>query len=300
MRQKEYEKWGLIISIVLNFFIALAGFWMFFHTRVQALFLDGFFSFISFASCVSGLIVSKLSSGNTKNFPEGLYFLEPLYAIIKSTVTLILLVISLMGTGIATVKYLLYGIGSPLIQGPIIPYTISMVSLCFFIVFCNRYLNKKMNNTSIILHAEAEASFIDGIQTIGIGLAIILLNFIDINGPLGFLHYTADFFITFFLVVISIKEPVVLLSQSLRELVQGTVGDKTIEKTILEVLKDNLNDIIPEKTYYIYKIGTHIKIQIVIHSVLDTPMIDLLTQKRKIIIDKLNNEYESIELNYLF
>ena len=85
--QKKIEQKALIVCVFFNLIMTGAGLWVFLSTGIQALFLDFFFSFIAALSAVSAIIISKVSKKQTKHYPYGLYFLEPLYAIFKSLFT---------------------------------------------------------------------------------------------------------------------------------------------------------------------------------------------------------------------
>ena len=78
----------------------------------------------------------------------------------------------------------------------------------FWAVFFNRSQSRKTNDSSTLLATESKGNFIDGILSLGVALSAFLIKLIDINGSLGFLHYTGDFFITTIIVLPAIKEPI--------------------------------------------------------------------------------------------
>jgi predicted Co/Zn/Cd cation transporter (cation efflux family) len=300
MIQKKIEKGSLAVSAVVNLIMAIAGFWVFGATRIQALFLDGFFSFIGFASVIFAVIISAVSNKRTRAYPDGLYFLEPLYAILKSLLTLTLLVVSVISTTSTAYAYFAHGIGKPMNIGPVLPYTICMVVLCFGLFFYNRLQNRKINNTSTILAAESKSNYVDGILSLGVGVAIVLMDFVDINGSFGFLHYTGDFFITTILVLISLKPPIIVLLHSFKELSNGVANDEEIKKHILKIVDTHLDGIIPNMKCDIFKIGMHIKIRILLPSDLTQDAICRFTETRQSILEELKMTYDSVELNFVF
>ncbi|MBF0987609.1 MAG: cation transporter, partial [Clostridiales bacterium] len=196
MTQKKIEDKSLRMTILVNFIIVIAGIWIFSVTKIQALFLDCFFSIVSLISAIVGMILAGLSRKKTKRHPEGLYFLEPFYAIIESIIIFIVLGQSLFETGVSAYKYFVNGVGEAMNTTSVLPYTISMVILCFGIGYYNKMQNRKMNGISTMLETESKSNFIDGIQSLGIGVAILLLFIVKKDGMFGFLHYTGDFFIT--------------------------------------------------------------------------------------------------------
>ena len=300
MTQKDIEKRALIISSVVNFIIAGAGLWVFLATHIQALFLDCFFSVIALVSSILATVISKASKRRTKSYPDGIYFLEPLYGILKSLLTLALLVISVVATSTAAYEYFALGKGSLMNIGPVLPYTIAMVILCFGLSIFNARQNKRINNTSTILTAEAKSNFIDGLQSLGIGVAIALLYLVDVNGPLGFLHYTGDFFITVILALMSLKQPIKVLFNSFVELSNGTTTDKEIKGRITKSVNAHLDTVVQHKKCDIYKVGMHIKIQISISENVDASTLLALKNARRNIVDDLRKTYEGIELVYAY
>lgn len=290
MTQKQIESKTLFISSIMNFIITLAGIWVFVKTGIQALFLDCTFSFIGFISSILATTISKNSYKKTKHHPKGLHFLEPLYAILKAIVILALLVISITESSKTAYQYFVYGIGEKMNIAPILPYSIIMVSLCFGLGLYNSKKNKQLNNRSTILKAESKGNFIDGAQSLGLGIAFGLLNFIDINGSLGFLWYTGDFFITLVLVAISIKQPILILYDSFNELTGGINNDKSINNSIEPKLKEILNNSIENYGYEIIKVGMFIEVKVYINNEL------LIEDFYKIINikEKLQNELSNI------
>ncbi len=293
MSQKRIESKSLIVSCVLDFIMAIAGFFVFWITNIQALFLDGFFSLIGCLSCLSALTISKISRKKTKNYPNGIYFLEPLYAIFKSLLTFSLLIFSVYGTSQTAWNYFVYGVGEPLLIEPIIPYAILMVIMCFGLGFYNKRQNHKTNNSSTILTAETKGNFVDGILSLGVGLAAVLLKLTNINGSFGFLHYTGDFFITSFLVLFSLKEPVQVLISSFRELSGGTANSQELKDNISHIIEKNLCGIISQPKYEIYKTGMHIKICIYLSKPVDFEK--LQTIKKQMLIN-ICTIYENTEI----
>jgi len=298
MIQKDVERRALIMSSIVNLIMAVAGIWVFMVTNIQALFLDGVFSLIGFASAVAAVIISKISQKRTGTYPDGLYFMEPLYAICKSLLTLALLVISLQATAVTAYDYFYHGIGEAMNISPVLPYTIGMVILCFGLSIYNKYQNKKINNTSTILSAESKSNVIDGLLSLGVGAGIVLLYFIDINGPLGFLHYTGDFFITAVLFLLSLKVPVVVLIQSFIELSNGVTKDQDVKKHVSKALNTHLGTIIEKKKYDIFKVGMLIKVRISLPEKIKKETLEEVTIARERIMNELNGVYDNVEITF--
>lgn len=298
MSQKQLEQRALKVSIVVNLISAAAGMAVFVVTGLQALFLDGFFSFIAFLSSVAAIVISRISRRRTGHYPDGLYFLEPLYAIFKSLLTLSLLALSFMNTFRVAVMYFAGGEGKPIETGPVLPYTVCMVLLCFGLAAFNRYQNSRINNVSTILTAEFKTNFVDGVQSFGIGLAVVLLNMIDINGQLGFFHYTGDFFITAAIVAVTVKEPVNVIAVSFREMTGGTAKDKKLLEFINGTVSRHIGDLGSGHECNVYKIGMHIRVYLRFEAELGEKEYTALYEAKSRILDDISEVYESAELIY--
>ena len=297
--QKEIERKSLLVSSSINFIITGAGIWVFSVTKIQSLFLDCFFSLIVFISSILAIIISKSSTQKTRSYPDGLHFLEPLYAVLKSVLTLTLLIVSASLVSITAYKYFVYGIGEPMNIRPVLPYTISMVVLCFGLSFFTKMQNMKIGNISTILTTESKSNFIDGLQSLGIGIGIIFLYLIDINSNLGFLHYTGDFFITMILVILSLKVPIKVIITSFKELSNGTASGN-LETDINNIVHHHLNSILEYHRCDIFKVGTYIKVRVFLRDKMNEDLFWKLTQARLLMIKELNVSYENIEIIFTF
>ena len=256
MNQKQIENRALAVTIIVNAIIAVSGIVVYFLTDLQTLFLDGFFSLIALASTIMAMLISKLSKKQTRYYPHGLYFLEPLYAVFKSVLMIVLMIVALVTASGVAYNYFVFGQGEVMNTAPLPAYAVLMTVLCLGLGLSNRSQYIKTNKTSTILRAEYQTNIIDGLQSAVIGVAIVLLKLVPLESTLGFLHYTGDFFISLLVIVASIKEPVVLFFDAFRELTGGVTKD---EKIILEV-KEATG--LEENQFEVYKMGMMIKVLI--------------------------------------
>lgn len=155
--QKTIEQQSLTVHFIITFIVSVAGIIVYFITDIQALLLDGFFSFISFLSAIIGIYISRISHKKTIRYPHGLHFLEPLYAIFKSILIILLLILAFINASETALHYFIAGEGDPLIIGPILPYTLFVVLLYLALSCYNHYQNKKINFLSTILKTETKA-----------------------------------------------------------------------------------------------------------------------------------------------
>lgn len=225
MQQKQVERAALRVGIIANAFMGTAGMVVFFMTGLEALFLDAAFTIVALISGIVAIVISKQSMKTTDRFPNGMFALEPLYAVAKALLTMALLLFSTMTVTREAAVYLATGDGDPITVGPVVYYELLMVAICLGMVLYYRRRNRSIGNVSTILDAESRTTLVDGILSAGIGIVALVILFIPIDSPLGFMHYLGDFFITIALVAYSVKEPIAVLRNGLVELIGGVVVD---------------------------------------------------------------------------
>lgn len=288
MNQKQIENRALGVTIFFNGIIAASGIVVYFLTGLQTLFLDGFFSLIALVSTIMAMLVSKLSKKETKHYPQGLYFLEPLYAVFKSVLMVVLMIIALITASQVVYDYFIYGKGQVMNTAPLPAYSVLMAVLCLGLGWFNRTQYLKTNKTSTILRAEYHTNIIDGLQSVLIGIAIILIKLIPLESTLGFLHYTGDFFIALFVIIASIKEPVLLFFDAFREVTGGITKDKNVISAVSGATG------LLEKQFEVYKIGMKIKVCLRVSELNENDL-----ERKKFMQEKLQNIYENAVIEYI-
>ena len=296
MEQKKIEKQSLIISTVVNFIMAVAGIVVFAITQMQSMFLDGFFSLIAALSTIMAVIFSRISKKKNKSYPTGMYFLEPFYAIIKSLLMFALLIFSIVESGLSAYDYFKTGVGNTIDFSIILPYSVLMVIMCFSLSYFNKRQNKRIKNSSIMLTAESKSNLVDGVISGGIGLLVLILSFIDIDGKLGFLHYSGDFFITVILVLIFIKEPIQLFTMSIREISGATIKDEKIKRLVRSVVLEQLQEEDLNNKFEVYKTGMHIKVVILLQEKFDA---EVLSRLKTDTLKELKEHFDSVTIEYV-
>lgn len=296
MNQKQIEKQSLKISAIVNFITAVAGIAVFVFTMMQSMFLDGFFSLIAALSNLLAIFFSSASKKKNAAYPTGMFFLEPFYGILKALLMLVLLAVSTYESTVSAIEYWTEGTGNIINIWIILPYAVVMVAMCFWLSYFNKKQNKKINNASIMLTAESKSNLIDGVISGGIGVLVLMLAFISIDGPLGFLHYTGDFFITIALVAIFIREPIQLFATAIRELSGATVKDKEIKKLVRKIVLEQLQDEDLDNKFEVYKVGMHIKVVILLNEDFDKEVFSRLKMET---IKEIKEHFDSVTLEYV-
>ncbi len=260
----KIESKALLLGFFINLFMGIAGWYMFLKTDIDALFLDGNFSLISALGCIAAILISKYSDKKTKRFPHGMHFLEPLYATLKGFLSLTLIVIAAVSAVDKLYKFLFLDEGKILEMGNILYYSLLMTFLCFLLSFVFGIYNKKIDERSTMLGVESKASFVDGIISLGLGVAILLITFLPKEGNTLFVYYIGDALITIFLIIFTIKTPIEAFKESFTEVMYGTIkkGEikKHIENTIESENVDFKNLLI--KNVYIHKVGKKLDVLI--------------------------------------
>ena len=262
MQHKQIERKALGVGIIINILMVVAGAIVFFMTGLKAMFLDTTFTVIS---VVSGLVATYLSSRTvrtTERFPNGMFALEPIYAICKAIFTLSLLVFSFLDVAQVAWDYFVLGVGERASFGPVVIYQILTVATCFGLLMYYRRQNARIGDSSMMLRAEAQSTLVDGVLSCGIGLAAVVLGLLPAGGPLDFLHYTGDFFITTVIVILAVKEPVEVLRDAFVELVGGVHDDDETNTFVEQAAQRHL----PANTEYektmIFKTGMNYTVDV--------------------------------------
>ena len=262
MQHKQIERKALGVGIIINILMVVAGAIVFFMTGLKAMFLDTTFTVIS---VVSGLVATYLSSRTvrtTERFPNGMFALEPIYAICKAIFTLSLLVFSFLDVAQVAWDYFVLGVGERASFGPVVIYQILTVATCFGLLMYYRRQNARIGDSSMMLRAEAQSTLVDGMISFGIGLAAVVLVLLPAGGPLDFLHYTGDFFITTVIVILAVKEPVEVLRDAFVELVGGVHDDDETNTFVEQAAQRHL----PANTEYektmIFKTGMNYTVDV--------------------------------------
>lgn len=300
MEQKKQEQRGLIVGVIVNLLMGLAGLWVYRLTGIEALSLDAYFTLIAVTSTAAAIIISKISSKTSPTFPNGLFMLEPLYAILKSGFSLFLLVTVLINTSKKAFAYFIHGTGVRMNLEPIIPYTVVMVLLCFGLYYYYSYQNKRINNVSTMLNAEAKGTLVDGFLSGSIGIAALSISFIPVGSPLDFFLYTGDFFITALLFFFSIKEPISILKKAFIELSGGTLNDRHIQHLIENSIQESLSNEVQLEKCTIYKVGMSFRVFIELeYSANEKNNFSHLLEKKKQIRTQLKQTFPFVQISFI-
>ena len=298
--QKRVEQRALGVGIACNAVMGTAGLAVFFITGMEAIFLDGVFTVIALISGMVALAVSSRSARTTDRFPNGFFALEPLYAIVKAVLTLSLLAFSTINVTQAAVEYWRFGVGDPLVLGPVVWYELAMVAICVAMVVFYRCENLRIHNTSTMLDAEARTTMVDGIVSGGIGVAALALTFVPNDSPLGWLNYTGDFFITIVLVAISLREPLTVLREGFVELIGGRVIDEATNARIEREARGHLPGGTSLDHIHVFKQGMSYTVDVYLVCENDLMNVSHVTSRKQALEDALRARFPNVDVNFVF
>jgi len=230
------EQQSLKYGAAVNLTMALAGWLAYYLSRSQALFLDGNFSFLMFISLFVAIRISAIKEKRTELFPYGQFVYEALYSLLKGIMITGVLLVAFIQNSSAIVHFLAGQETKEVNTTVIFIYSIAMVILCFGSALYYRRQNEKTQNTSTILQAEYTAAIVDGFMSAGIGVVLVSIRYVSIDGAFGFLHYIGDSLLVLLLCVILGKGPVVLIRESFIEIAGGTLQNKKAKSKIEAIL----------------------------------------------------------------
>ena len=297
---KAVERRALTVGIVVNVAQVAAGMIVFFMTGLKSMFLDFSFTAISVLSGLVAVYLSRRTVRTTERFPNGMFALEPIYAIAKAILTLSLLLYSLLDVIQVAYNYFALGQGEPIVTGPVVVYEILAVVTCLGLYLYYRARNRSIHDSSTMLTAESKSTFVDGVMSAGVGAVAVILMILPAGGPLGFLHYTGDFFITVALVIATIKEPFGVLKEAFVELVGGVHDDDETNAHVEAVAQRHL----PANTEYdktlIFKTGMNYTVDVYLAGTGDTIDVADLVECKRSLERELKRRLHIVDVDFVF
>ncbi len=300
MQYKRIERKALTVGIAVNILMVVLGTIVFFMTGLKSMFLDTFFTVISVFSGFVATFLSSRTVRTTDRFPNGMFALEPIYAICKAIFTLALLVFSFVDVARVAYDYFFFGVGERMTIGPVVIYEIVTVVMCAALLMYYRHKNAQINGSSTMLQAESQSTLVDGLISFGIGIAAVILFFLPDGTPLDFLHYTGDFFITTAIVIMALKEPVQVLHDSFIELIGGVYDDDGTNAFVEELAQQHL----PEGTEYqrtlIFKTGMNFEVDVHLSGTDETISISDVNKCKRELESALKKRLHIVDVDFAF
>jgi predicted Co/Zn/Cd cation transporter (cation efflux family) len=225
--------------------MATAGWIAFDLTNSQAILLDGNFSFVLAIATIIAIYISKNKHKKTATFPYGSYVFEAAFVLSKGLLILGIIVMAFIQNAIKIIEYFQGKKIEPVVMVPIYYYTVFILIFTMILLLFFNHQNKKINNKSGLLLVEAESAKIDGVLTLAMGLAFLLISFIGVGSRFEFLLYVGDSIIVIIISLIMVGSPLKIIKSSFIELGGGSIENQQekeeIENAINEVIKDGFS-----------------------------------------------------------
>ena len=178
MNTLEIERKSLGIARIFNVIMGIMGVAFAVLSQSNAIMVDGLYSLVNF---ISSLIAAKVSLKITldadEKMPFGYDYYETLYITFRSLVLLGVMIISFFTLISKIITYLTGGNVIAIKPGFIMIYTIINIILCFGLAAIHKKNYLKTKQQSEILKAEQSAATVDGMISLGAGVALIGLTF---------------------------------------------------------------------------------------------------------------------------
>ncbi|QSH40276.1 cation transporter [Lentisphaerota bacterium ZTH] len=234
-RHSIVEFKALKISMIGAFLLAVWGVGMGMYTSSGAIMLDGLFNLISACMTLLSMKVTELIAGKeSKQFPLGFFAFETMFVLVKGISILILIILALY----FNIRVLLAGGHKPQL-GIMTFYVLVAVGGCFYVYWRVRSRNRMAG--SEILAAEGKGWLFNGLISSAIGVAFVIAMFLR-STSLGWICRYVDQILVILLSIVLIRDPVVLIVNSMHELLLGAPGEEYIRpyQIALEPLKERL------------------------------------------------------------
>ena len=264
--QKDYEKRGIIISMIGSFLLSVSAIVMAIVAESQAILIDGMYTLITLLmSLVSLKVINLVNLPETKRSPFGYVALEPFLNLTKSLIILVMLAVCF----VTNIQALCAG-GRYIILDLATYYTIICIFIYFFVLFLIKKCKQKTDSSILVL--EVKNWYIDTFITLGIAVSLAVVLIVYKLGYTTILPYI-DPSLVLIIVLVSLPVPIKAFVVELKRLLlispENYIESKIIEYIYPVTEKYGLKDI----NIYAVKIGRIY--QIFIYTNLNTANVSL-------------------------
>ncbi|MBF0987663.1 MAG: hypothetical protein HXK69_01670, partial [Clostridiales bacterium] len=88
-----------------------------------------------------------------------------------------------------------------------------------------------------------------------------------------------------------------ILKQGFNELTGGIVIDENIRKEIIDIADRDFSGLLNKKKYEVYKVGMHIKLDVMISDKLNEEKIAKIIELKENVKKEIRKKYQSVEIN---
>ncbi len=235
--KRSLEKRSLAVGKWANLLLAGAGIAAAYASRSDALLVDGLYSGMNFASAMVAARVSvAILRPADRRYPFGYSAYEALYAKFRGLFLLGIMTFAAFGAVRKIVTYATGGQVPALVFGPIMVYTVAMVTICFGLATWHRYNWRRSGRRSVLLSTESKAAVVDGLISGGAGGGLVAASLLQ-DTSLGFLVPVADAIVVLVLTACMIRQPLAMFLGALREVAGAAADPETHRKVRLRMEK---------------------------------------------------------------
>ena len=295
MNNHQLEQFALHLSMWGALSLALLGIAFGLFVPSEAIMLDGFFSLISFVMAGISLWVAWLvKQPDNKYFQFGYASFEPLINLIKGLLIVILSIFSLC----SAIDALLHG-GRVLDAGIAVQYSAIAAACCLAITITQLGIAKKTGLP--IVRVDAKNWFIDGILSLSIGFAFIIVGLIEGSQWSRFIPYADPTMVTA-IVILTSPIPIRIILDNIRQLLLGS--PQSAMRQQIEQLFQSAIEGVPctKKMLRMTQIGRYLYLNIYWllpenFELTSVRQLDLIREKIEVV---LKQEYSDLNIDIIF
>lgn len=228
--KERIEQQSLEIGKWANLAMAIAGVAAAFTSHSDALLVDGLYSGVNFVSAIiAARITAIIARPPDRRYPFGYDAYGALYVKYRSMLLIGMMAFAVFGALGKILTYATGGAVPELVFGPILVYSVVMVSICLGLAAWHRHNWQKSGKQSEILKTESRAAVVDAVISAGAGgglLGAALLR----GTPLGFLVPIADAIVVVIMCAFIGRQPILMFLGALREVAGAAAEKSTVEK----------------------------------------------------------------------
>ncbi|MBL1209161.1 cation transporter [Geminocystis sp. GBBB08] len=229
------EQRSIYISIGTTFCMSIFGISFGIWIQSDAVMLDGFFNLVNFLMAGASLWITWLiSKSENKLFNFGYAGFVPLLNLCKG---LLVFGVSLFAFTSA-IGALFHG-GRPANTGIAVLYAIVASIVCLIVAFIQKILAQKTNSPIVTVHVKNW--FINGMISVAVGVSFSIATFLK-QTPFSNLVPYADPTIVTILVLIAFPIPVMIIGDSLKQLMLGSASVE-IQNTVKGLIKEAISNL---------------------------------------------------------
>jgi len=250
------EKRTLVVTITLNFIFAMAAFVFAVYTNSLAIVIDGMYTFVDGLVGIFAIKVTTLirRSAN-REYPFGFIMYEPVLNLIKG----LLIATVVLTAFLSSVVEIIDGDEENLNSRVAMIYAAIAGFACF--TYCVVLERMARKTHSPILRIEAKQWLIDGIVSLGIGVAFFIVWIMQTHGYDDYARY-ADPVIVLFMTLFMAPIPIKVIKENWGQIVARTVHDD-LRMEIIKRIDENLIDLAdPKYELRVVQYGRHVYIQL--------------------------------------